>query len=224
MAQIGNSCQVSTPADNVAFASELLRIFSQIFKYFLYHVHHNPKHYRIIFAIILQFDKVMFSECQFRREYEMEWCGSRVEWRRRVAMAMVRCRVIQFTTQQRSRTILRERSGWDMKTRHFNFNEIASFIRGVCVCRYAFCFQFRLPAARSSGSPSSTQWYSNNMTWSYSYNDYVPFSSIQRAFRRPPTPFHSRLIHDDDVVRRMFECKSKTIWMIIHSRLRCLPS
>lgn len=37
-------------------------------KYYLYHVHHNPKHYRIIFAIILRFDKVMFCECQFSRE------------------------------------------------------------------------------------------------------------------------------------------------------------
>lgn len=37
-------------------------------KHHLYHVPCNPKHYSIIFAIILQFDKAMFLECQFQRE------------------------------------------------------------------------------------------------------------------------------------------------------------
>lgn len=60
---------VSLPADIVSmqiwcFEDET---FFNI-KYFLYHVPRNPKRYSIIFAIILQFDKVMFCECQFSRE------------------------------------------------------------------------------------------------------------------------------------------------------------
>lgn len=47
---------------------ELTKTAPLISKYFLYHVHHNIKHYSIIFAIVLQFDKVMFSECQFSWE------------------------------------------------------------------------------------------------------------------------------------------------------------
>lgn len=111
----------------------------------------------------------------------------------------------------------------DMKTQHFNFNEIASFNCRVCVC----LDMLSIPTVGSALALSSPKAHNDILIiWLVALHTMimVPFFLVCSPYPAPTYPSaHPRLIHDDDVMRRMFECKSKTIWMIIHSRLRCLP-
>lgn len=96
----------------------------------------------------------------------------------------------------------------DMKTQHFNFNEIASFNCRVCECVCLDMLSIPTVDSALALSPPSSQWYSNNMTRSYSYNDYGAFFCVLSN-----QPFCTSKIDS------WWWCDEKDVWMQIKNNL-----